>query len=207
MSRLKIGRVPAVLVWAALAFLVLSPIAIAATSPYLAGRDAVYIIAGLAGIVALALLLVQPLLAGGYLPGLRVTQERRWHHWVGTAIIVAVALHVGGLYLTSPQDALDALLLVAPTPFSVYGVIGLWGVVLTALLVATRSRLGLGNTAWRIIHNGLAAIVVFASVVHTLMIEGTMGNLSKLVLCALVIAATAIVILHLRVLRPLMRNR
>lgn len=118
-----------------------------------------------------------------------------------------MALHVGGLYLTSPQDALDALLLVAPTPFSVYGVIGMWGVVLTALLVATRSRLRLSYAAWRLIHNGLAAIVVFASVVHILTIEGTMGDLPKLVLCALFMAATAIVILHHRVVRPLMRTR
>jgi len=36
---------------------------------------------------------------------------------VGAAIILCVVLYVGGLFLTSPPGTLDALLLVAPTPF------------------------------------------------------------------------------------------
>ncbi len=183
------------------------PVAVATTSPYLAGRDAVYITAGLAGIIALALLLAQPLLAAGYLPGLNGLRARRWHRFVGTGIIVAVALHIGGLYLTSPPDALDALLLVSPTPFSVYGVIGMWCVVLTALLVAARSRMGLRYALWRIIHNGLAVLLVVASVVHALLIQGTMGSLSKLILCACVLAATLIAIVHLRIVKPYLNRR
>ena len=58
------------LIWVAFAAAVCVPIAAAAASPLLAWRDAVYILAGFAGIIALGLMLVQPLLIGGYLPGL-----------------------------------------------------------------------------------------------------------------------------------------
>lgn len=197
----------AALVWSLLASVIIGPVAIAAASPLLTGRDAIYVVAGIAGVVALALLVVQPLLAAGYLPGFPVIRGRRWHRWIGIGIVSAVTLHVLGLYLTSPADALDALLLRSPTPFSVYGVTAMWGVVLTAILVVTRRRQWLGNTSWRIAHNGLAVVVVVTSVVHALMIEGTMGSWSKLMLCACALAATVIVVLHLRVVKPLLRKR
>ena len=60
------------LIWAAVVTAVVVPIAAAAASPLLAWRDPVYVMAGFAGIIAMALLLVQPLLAGGELPGLSV---------------------------------------------------------------------------------------------------------------------------------------
>jgi len=197
----------AVLTWVVLACFVIIPVAIAAASPLLAARTGVYVMAGIAGAAALALLLVQPILAAGYLPGLHIAQARLWHRWVGTGIVIGVALHVGGLYLTSPPDALDALLLVAPTPFSIYGVIGMWSVVLTVILVALRSRMALGYNAWRIVHNGLSAIVVVTSIVHALMIEGMMGSLSKQILCLSVLATMAIVSLHLRVIKPILKKR
>lgn len=195
-------RIGQSLAWAALACAMIGPLVIAANSPWLAGRDAVYILAGFAGIAALALLLAQPLLAAGYLPGLDAAQGRRWHRRIGIGIVTGIALHVIGLYLTSPQDALDALLLVSPTPFSVYGVIGLWSVILTALLVAGRSRLRMRPARWALVHNGLAAVVVVSSIVHALMIEGTMGSVSKGALCLGIAVATGAATLHLRVLRP-----
>jgi predicted ferric reductase len=196
-------RMIAVLVWCLLAACLLVPVGIAAANPLQASRDALWIIGGMAGVVALALLFVQPLLAAGYLPGLSVLAVRRWHRLIGTLIIVTVGLHIGGLYLSSPEDISDALLLVAPTPFSVYGVIGLCGVVLTAILVALRSRSGLRYVSWRMIHNVLALAVVFATVAHALLIEGAMGSFSKLVLCSLVLAATVIVFWRIHVLKAL----
>lgn len=59
------------LIWVALALAIGVPIAKAAGSEQLAWRGPVYILAGFAGIVALGLVLVQPLLIGGYLPGRR----------------------------------------------------------------------------------------------------------------------------------------
>jgi predicted ferric reductase len=185
----------------------LLPVLIAATSPLLAYREAVHIVGGFAGIACLALLLIQPLLAARYLPGLGPAQQRTWHRRIGAAIVICVALHVGGLYAASPVDALDALLLVAPTPFSVYGVAAMWGVVLTAVLVALRGRLGLRYPAWRLIHNGLALIVVVATVLHAVQIEGAMEQISKWALCIAAFLATATALLHLRVIRPLMQRR
>lgn len=193
------------LVWTALLAATLVPVAVAATSPLLEYRGLPYIASGLAGAVALALLLVQPLLAGGYLPGLRPAAARRWHRRLGTVLVACVALHVGGLYITSPPDALDALMLVSPTPFSVYGVAAMWAVILTVPLVVLRARLRLRPTAWAWAHNALAVVVVIGTVVHALLIEGTMGAASKWALCVAVLLVTAVVILRLRVVKPLHR--
>jgi predicted ferric reductase len=184
----------AVLIWAALAGAVGVPVAVAATSPLLAWRDPVYVMAGLAGVAALALMLVQPLLAAGCLPGLPPPRGRRVHGWVGGALVVAVAAHVGGLWLTSPPDVIDALLFQSPTPFSAWGVVAMGAVLATALLAALRRPLRLRPAAWRLGHRALAAVIVAGTVVHALLIEGTMGMVSKAVLCALVLAATGIVL-------------
>ncbi|TYC60585.1 ferric reductase [Rhodobacterales bacterium] len=177
-------------IWCGLIAVMVIPIVIAAFSPYLAYRNFAYIVGGFAGIFALALFVIQPLLAAGYLPGARTLAQRRWHRWVGTAIITCVALHVGGLYLTSPPDTLDALLLVAPTPFSVYGVTAMWGIVLTALLVAFRRRLGIGPSLWRLLHNALALVVAVTTVIHALLIQGAMEPVSKWILCLAVLGST-----------------
>lgn len=181
-------RASAVLVWAALALAVGVPIAGAATSPLLAWRDPVYIAAGLAGILGLALLLVQPLLAGGYLPGLSLPRSRLIHRVVGVVLVGAVLAHVGGLWLTSPPDIEDALLFVAPTPFSAWGVIAMWALLAAALLAALRRRMILRR--WRRVHLGLVGVVVLGTVVHAMLIEGTMQLPSKAALCLLVAAAT-----------------
>lgn len=196
-------RVPATLVWGLIIAIMIVPIAIAAFSPYLPSRNAPYIVGGFAGIVCLSLLVLQPLLPAGYLAGTQGPAGRRWHRWLGFGIVAAVALHVGGLYLASPADTLDALLLVSPTPFSVYGVTAMWGVVATAVLVLLRRRLGLRTSIWRLIHNTLAAVVVAATVIHALQIEGAMEGVSKWVLCLAVVAATTVALLDLRILRPL----
>ena len=89
--------VRAALIWAAVAAAVCVPIAFAAASPLLAYRDAVYVAAALAGIAALALLLIQPLLIGGYLPGLPALRGRRVHRWIGAVLVVAVVLFSASL--------------------------------------------------------------------------------------------------------------
>ena len=113
---MRLARVT--LIWALLAAAVFVPIAAAAASPLLEWRGPVYILAGFAGIIALGLMLVQPLLIAGYLPGLSAYRGRRAHHWIGGALVVMVVIHVGGLWITSPPDMIDALLFTSPTPFS-----------------------------------------------------------------------------------------
>jgi predicted ferric reductase len=194
---MRLARVT--LIWAGLAAAVCVPIAAAAASSLLAWRDPIYILAGFAGIIALGLMLVQPLLVGGYLPGLAAYRGRRAHHWIGGALVVAVVVHVGGLWITSPPDMIDALLFTSPTPFSPFGVIAMWAIFAVALLAALRRRLGLRT--WRIAHMSLAVIIVVGSVVHSVLIEGTMETMSKAALCALVLAAAVKVMADLRMWR------
>ena len=189
------------LIWVALAAAVCVPIAAAAASPLLAWRGPVYILAGFAGIIALGLMLVQPLLIAGYLPGLSAYRGRRTHHWIGGALVVAVVVHVGGLWITSPPDMIDALLFSSPTPFSPWGVIAMWAIFAVAIIAALRRRLGLRARTWRIVHMPLAIVIVAGSVVHAILIEGTMETISKAALCALVLAAAIKVMTDLRVRR------
>jgi hypothetical protein len=127
---MRLARVT--LIWAALAAAVAVPIAAAATSPLLAWRDPVYIAAGFAGVIALGLMLVQPVLIGGYFPGLSA------HRWIGGVLVVAVVIHVGALWTTSPPDVIEALLFASRTPFSAWGVIAMWAIFAVALLAALR---------------------------------------------------------------------
>lgn len=178
------------LVWAALACALVVPVAAAASSPLLAWRDPIYIAAGFAGVVAMALMLVQPLLMGGYLPGLSAQRYRQIHRGIGGIVVVLVTTHVAGLWITSPPDVIDALLFVSPTPFSAWGVIAMWAVFITAVLATLRKPLRIRPGTWRLVHTVLAAIIVVGSVVHAVQIEGTMETMSKAVLCALIVIAT-----------------
>jgi predicted ferric reductase len=188
-----------ILIWAVLAAAVCVPITLAATSELLAWRGPVYIFAGFAGIVALGLMLFQPLLIGGYLPGLAGRIGRRVHHWIGGALVVAVVIHVAGLWVTSPPDMIDALTFASPTPFSPFGVIAMWAIFAVALLATFRRRLR--PRTWRIAHTLLAIVIVVGGVVHAVLIEGAMETVSKAALCALVLAAAIKVIADLRVWR------
>jgi predicted ferric reductase len=190
---MRLARVA--LIWAALAAAICVPIAAAAMSSLLEWRGPVYILAGFAGIVGLGFLLVQPLLAGGYLPGLSAYRGRRVHHWIGGALVVLVVVHVGGLWITSPPDMIDALLFASPTPFSPFGVIAMWAIFAVALLAAFRRRLGLRT--WRIAHMVLASVIVVGTVAHGMLIEGAMETVSKAALCALVLGAVIKVMVDL----------
>ena len=187
------------MIWGAVAAAIAVPIGAAAVSPQLEWRHPVYIAAGFAGIIALGLLLVQPLLIGGYLPGLSAHSRRRAHRWIGGVLVAAVVLHVGALWVTNPPDVIDALLFTSPTPFSAWGVIAMWATIALALIAALRRRLRLRPRTWRIMHTFLATVIVVGTLVHAILIEGTMETVSKVVLCALVLMATMKVIADLRI--------
>ena len=196
---MRLARVT--LIWAAFAVAVCVPIAAAAASPLLQWRGPVYILAGFAGIVALALMLLQPLLMGGYLPGFSAQRGRRAHLWIGGALVAAVVVHVAGLWFTSPPDMIDALLFASPTPFSPFGVIAMWAIFIVALMALLRRRLGLAPRTWRLAHMVLAVVIVTGSIVHGLLVEGTMETMSKVALCTLLLGATVKVMSDLRVWR------
>jgi predicted ferric reductase len=102
---------------------------------------------------------------------------------------------------------IDALLFSSPTPFSPWGVIAMWAIFAVALLAALRRRLGLRPRTWRIAHMLLAIVIVVGSVVHGMLVEGTMETFSKAALCALLLAATIKVMAGLRVWRKRATSR
>ncbi len=188
------SRVRTILVWGALAAAIAIPVILAAYSPQLAWRRPVYIGAGFAGIIAMGLLLVQPLLIGNHLPGLTNLQSKQLHRWTGGLLVAAVIIHVVALWITSPPDVVDVLLFRSPTPFSVWGAVAMWAVFAAALLAVLRGRLRLQPKTWRFGHTALVAVTVGGSVTHALLIEGTMETVSKAALCALVVLALAKVV-------------
>ena len=192
------------LAWTALGVAVTVPIVAATTSPLLAWRGPVYIAAGFAGVAGLALMLVQPLLAGGCLPGLTVARQRRVHRAVGLALVAAVAMHVAGLWITSPPDVVDVLLFRSPTPFSLWGVLAMWAVFAAALLAVLRRRVR--PRTWRAAHSALVVAAVAGTALHALLIQGTMGSVSKVALCVLVVGATAKAVIDLRAWAPFRRR-
>ncbi|MDM8167901.1 ferric reductase-like transmembrane domain-containing protein [Roseovarius sp.] len=197
----------ATLIWAATALVLAVPLVAAALSPLLEWRQPVYIAAGFAGVTGMALLLIQPLLIAGLLPGLDPLQERRIHRWTGAALVLSVILHVAGLWLTSPPDVIDALLFTSPTPFTPWGVIAMWALFATAILAVIRRRLRLRWRTWRIAHTALALVIVTGSVVHAILITGTMETVSKITLCTLALALTLRVAFDPGTLKRLRRAR
>lgn len=179
----------AALIWGGLVLGVLVPVIVAASSQLLQWRDPVYIFAGLAGVVGMAMMLVQPLLAIGVLPGVSVPASRRLHRAVGAGLVLAVLGHVIGLWITSPPDVIDVLLLRSPTPFAIWGVLAMWAVFVAGLLAVLRPRLPL--RAWRWGHTVAVSLAALGTVVHALQIVGTMAMISKTALSALVLAALA----------------
>lgn len=201
------GSVRAVLIWASLAAAVAIPIVIAVMSPLLAWRDAIYIASGFAGMVAMALLLIQPLLVAGSLPGLPPRHGRQLHRWVGIVLVFMVLGHVAGLWITSAPDVVDALMFDSPTPFSPWGVVAMWATFSAALLAAFRRRLRISTQVWRVGHTMLAVVIVVGSVVHALLVEGTMGQVSKVAFCGLVLVSLTKVVMDMRAWSLLMRRR
>ena len=189
-------------VWLVLAALVGAPFYAAVQSPFLAWRDPIYVIAGLAGVVALCLILLQPLLIAGLLPGLSGRAGRRVHLGVGLVLLLSVVVHVGGLWITSPPDVVDALTFTAPTWFSVWGVLAMWAVGAAAALAALRARLRPRH--FRFGHASAVSIAALGSVAHAMLIVGTMEMVTKTILCLAVLAAlgTCLRVLRIWSIRP-----
>ncbi|MEM9210361.1 MAG: ferric reductase-like transmembrane domain-containing protein [Pseudomonadota bacterium] len=159
-------------------------------SPLLQWRDPVYIGAGIAGVITLTLLLIQPVLASKTLSGFSPLTGRWLHGLVGISLLAAVFAHIIGLWITSPPDVMDALLFVSPTPFSLWGVIAMWALILSAVLAFSWRAIHLRPTIWRWIHMSLAILIVVGTVAHALLIEGTMELASKTLICIVIVIAT-----------------
>lgn len=194
-------------VWLVIAAVAIVPAVLAAASPLQRGREALYVVGGMAGVVAFCLVFVQPLVMARSPRLVGPAAALRWHRRIGLAIMGLVLLHVGALYVYSPEDVTDALLLVSPTPFSVYGVTGLVAVAATAVLAATRRRWPPGAVrVWRALHSLLAVVIVGAGAIHAMMIEGAMEERSKLALCIVAVVAVAVAAWQVNVAPALRRG-
>ncbi len=185
-----------VILWCAVGIVIAVALAFAGTSPLLQWREPIYIMAGFAGVSAMALLLLQPLVVSRDLAG---SFGRRMHRWIGAALVGLVALHIAGLWITSPPDVIDVFLLRSPTPFSVWGLIALAALLGAAALAALRAGLGWRPVTWRRAHAALVTVTVGGTVLHAFLIEGTMESLSKYGLGAATIVAVIWTILRLRI--------
>lgn len=86
-------------------------------------------------------------------------------------------------------------------------VVAMWAAFAAALLAALRRPLRIKPRLWRLGHTVLVVLVVLGGVFHALLIDGTMGSVSKLVLCALVVAATTVALFNLRAWMVLARRK
>ena len=92
-------------------------------------------------------------------------------------------LHLGGLYIESPEDTLFALSLDGPTR-------GRMAALATAALIAVvglgllRARLPMAGATWRILHGFLAALVIFLGFGHAVLTDGALDGFGTSVLLA-----------------------
>lgn len=180
MAWLTIARIAA-------AVLALAAMGVAASSPLSATRDTLWAAGSLLGVAALALLPLQALLpqrAGRSRAGEpRSLGVSRWHRLVGLGVLAATLLHVAALYVVSPDDIGDALVLQAPT-YSRLGMISAVLLIGTVLFALARRRTGLDAANWRLIHGGLAVAIVTTAAAHALMIRGALDGPVEIALCA-----------------------
>lgn len=185
--------------WIVFAACLCVPIVLTAMSPLLAWRNWIYILAGFAGVLALTFIVLQPLLAAKVLPNLSATHQRKLHRVVGAAIASCVAVHIIGLWVTSPPDMVDALLFRAPTLFSVWGVVAMWALLATSLLAVLRGNLRVAPRIWQRTHISVAIIAIVASISHVLPVQGAMEQTSKLMICAAAFAAALMAVVKLKI--------
>jgi hypothetical protein len=140
------------------------------------------------------------MLAATLLPGLTPRNARRLHRIVGPAILIGVILHVGGLRITSPPDVIDALLFRSPTPFSVWGMISLLALTGTAAIAGVRYRLS--PRRWRAMHLALATVIVAGTILHAMLIDGTMEIVTKSAICFALAVVTYRALVTKRPFRP-----
>ncbi len=75
----------------------------------------------------------------------------------------------------------------------------MWAGFAAAAMGVLRQRLSLRFRVWRLGHAGLAIVTILGSVVHAMLIEGTMEVMTKTALCGLVLLASVRTLARLRV--------
>ncbi len=120
-------------------------------------------------------------------------RTRTYLIWAVLSVVVAVPI---GAAAFSPLLAWREPVYIAA---GFAGVIAMWAVFGAALWAVLLRRRRLRWWIWRLGHTSLALVNVAGSVVHAVLIEGTMETATKALLCLLVVAATTKVLVDLRV--------
>ena len=151
------------------------PAALALSDRHLAGASAALVVSTTAGALAVSALVAQPLLAG--------LGRIRPHQALGAVALALVAVHVGALFVESPEDARFALSPDGPTRarMALFATVALVAVV---ALGALRRRLPLAPATWRILHGYLAAVVIGLGFGHAVLTDGALDGLGTTVLLA-----------------------
>jgi hypothetical protein len=178
-----------------LATLVMLPTLLAALSSLQVGRAPLWVLGTLAGILALSLLVVQVLLPTGWLNALVDKQNLRWHRILGVTITGLVITHIIGLYLYSPDDIGDALILAAPT-YSRLGVLSAWCLLLSVMLAFARHKLHLADSDWQTLHSAFAVAIVGTAIAHAMLLQGTLDGFAEGLLCGSAGVAVLMAIAH-----------
>ena len=171
-----------------LSTLILLPTLLAALSPLQVGRAPIWILGTLAGVLSLSLLVVQLLLPTAWLNLFFGEQNLGWHGVLGISVTGLVIAHIVGLYLYSPDDIGDALILAAPT-YSRFGVLSFWCLLLSVVLALTRHKLQLVYSDWQILHSALAVAIVGTAVAHVVLLQGSLDGFAEGLLCGSVVIA------------------
>ena len=151
----------------AAAAVVAVPLSLALTDRHLAGASAALVVATATGTLAASGLAIQPLLA----------RRRRIgrHQILGAILLGLVLVHVGALFVESPEDAWFALSPDGPTRarMALFATIALFGVV---ALGALRTRLPIAAGTWRLLHAYLALVVIALGVGHAVLTDGALDD-------------------------------
>ena len=152
------------------------PAALALTDRHLAGASVALVVSTTAGALAVSALALQPLLAAGR----RIAR----HRLLGAVAFALVLLHVGALFVESPDDAWFAMSPDGPTRarMALIATIALAGAVTLGVL---RNRLPLGAGTWRGLHAYLAVVVLALGIGHAVLTDGALDDLGTAVLVAL----------------------
>jgi predicted ferric reductase len=161
---------------AAAAVVIAVPLTLALTDRHLAGASAALMVATATGTLAASGLALQPLLARRR----RITR----HQILGSILLGLVLVHVGALFVESPEDAWFALSPDGPTRarMALFATIALFGVV---ALGALRTRLPIAAGTWRLLHAYLAVVVIALGIGHAVLTDGALDDAGTAVLLLL----------------------
>ncbi len=187
--------------WLLLGACVAAPLLIATQSPLLAWRDPIYIASSFAAILGMGLMLVQPALVGGVLVPRDARKARALHRVIGVALLGVVLAHIAGLWITSPPDVIDVLLFRSPAPFSLWGALALWTLVLAGSAALLRKRLRLPPWLFRRGHAALTGAAVLCTVLHVVLIEGLLPLWLKAAVSFLLVGVVGYAVWSLRLLK------